>query len=244
MNTRPSADVHALTGAYVLDALAEQERVAFEQHLVECETCTVEVAEFRETAARLAVASATQPPAHLRDAVLARIAEVRQEPPETGATVLPHPRSGASRWPLRVMTAAAAALLVVSTTLAVLLVQDRQALDDSRLQARTMATILRAEDTEISTDSDGDTRMTVVSSREADLLLVLADDLPPAPQGHDYQAWAIGDDVRSAGLLVPHDGRASLAVRGIGTAEQLGITVEPLGGSDQPTTEPIMLFEL
>lgn len=49
------ADVHALTGAYVLDAVSDVEHAEFERHLTRCETCAQEVAELRETATRLAL---------------------------------------------------------------------------------------------------------------------------------------------------------------------------------------------
>ena len=46
-------EVHTLSGAYALDALTEIERAGFARHLAECAVCATEVAEFRETAARL-----------------------------------------------------------------------------------------------------------------------------------------------------------------------------------------------
>ena len=54
-----TSELHHLAGAYALDALEESERAAFEQHLASCDWCTVEVADFRATAAVLAIASAT-----------------------------------------------------------------------------------------------------------------------------------------------------------------------------------------
>jgi len=52
------SDVHALAGAYALDALTELERAAFGRHVADCESCTVEVAELSETATRLAAPGA------------------------------------------------------------------------------------------------------------------------------------------------------------------------------------------
>jgi anti-sigma factor RsiW len=34
-----TADLHTLTGAYVLHALSESERAAFERHLADCAAC-------------------------------------------------------------------------------------------------------------------------------------------------------------------------------------------------------------
>jgi anti-sigma factor RsiW len=74
-------DIHTLTGAYAADALSDDERRSFEAHLDECDACAQEVAELQATAAMLGAASFEPPPPSLRDAVLAEIDQVRQEPP-------------------------------------------------------------------------------------------------------------------------------------------------------------------
>lgn len=68
-----TVDVHALTGAYALDAVTDHELRVFERHLAECGHCRDEVEEFRVTAARLALAVALAPPPHLRVLVMAAI---------------------------------------------------------------------------------------------------------------------------------------------------------------------------
>ncbi|GAA3613370.1 anti-sigma factor [Microlunatus ginsengisoli] len=79
------SEFHVEIGGYALDALDEGERAAFERHLAGCEQCRRELAEFTETAARLAALSETAPPPELRSAVLGAIARVRPLPPETAA---------------------------------------------------------------------------------------------------------------------------------------------------------------
>jgi len=81
VNSTTGPEVHALTGAYVCDALGAEERAAFEEHLAQCEACTQEVAELSETAAVLAMATALAPPERLHAAVTARIEITRQLPP-------------------------------------------------------------------------------------------------------------------------------------------------------------------
>src|SRR5690349_23917756 len=76
-------DPHALAGAYALDALepgAEHDR--FTRHLSRCPSCASEVRGFREVATAMAFATAAEPPAGLRDRVLAAAARTRQVPPE------------------------------------------------------------------------------------------------------------------------------------------------------------------
>ena len=56
-------DIHALSGAYAVDALDDIERAQFERHLAECPACTSEVASLREAAALLAETTMTTPSA-------------------------------------------------------------------------------------------------------------------------------------------------------------------------------------
>ncbi|MFC6343639.1 zf-HC2 domain-containing protein, partial [Nocardioides hankookensis] len=46
-------DIHALVGAYAVDAVDDLERAAFERHLAECADCRDEVASLREAAGLL-----------------------------------------------------------------------------------------------------------------------------------------------------------------------------------------------
>ncbi len=72
--------------------------------------------------------------------------------------------------------------------------------------------------------------------------------LEPLPAEQTYQLWLIADgQPTSAGVFQPDaQGRAAFAVEAsqpLGQYQAAGITVEPAGGSEQPTTEPILLSE-
>jgi anti-sigma-K factor RskA len=71
-------------------------------------------------------------------------------------------------------------------------------------------------------------------------------DMPVAPSGTTYQAWYIADGVpASAGLLsVDRDGYALMALAGRPGTQVIALTVEPSGGSDQPTSDPVAVGEL
>ena len=75
------SDIHALSGAYAVDALDELERVGFERHLAGCATCRAEVASLREATAAMADDVALAPPPELRASVLEEISRVRPLPP-------------------------------------------------------------------------------------------------------------------------------------------------------------------
>ena len=75
------SDIHALVGAYAVDALEPSERTLFEEHLATCADCRAEVQSLREAAALLADASAVEPPPALRERLLDDIKTVRPLPP-------------------------------------------------------------------------------------------------------------------------------------------------------------------
>ena len=114
-----SDDLHSLSGAYALDALDDDERADFEEHLARCATCRDEVDSFGAVTPLLAETVAVTPPPSLRDDILARAAQTRQDPPPTAhptpthaedeAEVLPLRRRERRRW---VALAAAAGLVV------------------------------------------------------------------------------------------------------------------------------------
>ncbi|GGS51960.1 anti-sigma factor [Actinokineospora fastidiosa] len=242
-----SADIHALTGAYALNAIPEPERAAFERHLAECGACAQEVAELQATAARLGEAVAESPPPAMKAAVMARIRDIRQLPPvgSDGAAAPP----ARSPWPVRILGMAAAVLLVVSVSLGVVLYQTRADLADTRAQAAVMSEILSAGDAELVTGAVDGLSGTVVYSRERGDILLLADGVPAAPEGKTYQVWLMGGRTpfHSVGLVTP-DGRGRAAIVDttgeVASATNVGITIEPEGGSAAPSTEPIMQMDL
>jgi anti-sigma-K factor RskA len=71
--------------------------------------------------------------------------------------------------------------------------------------------------------------------------------LPPLPPGKVYQLWFIGPPtVRSAGLLpAAQAGQAGpVLASGLVRGDEIGLTVEPAGGTRKPTTTPILIIKL
>ncbi|PPK64333.1 anti-sigma factor [Actinokineospora auranticolor] len=230
-----TADIHALTGAYALDAIEEFERAAFERHLAECDSCAQEVSELRATAARLGAAVAEQPPPRLKARVMAGIAEVRQLPP---VGPIPGPRN--RRWPLRLTGVAAALLLVVSVSLGALLVRNQQQLDDERAQTKAVVALLSADDAKVLSRTGGTgVTGTVVVSRSLGQVMLMAANVPQAPSGKTYQVWLMepdGTKPRSVGVMNPDSaGRMSTLDTALGSAGMFGVSIEAAGGSSTPT---------
>lgn len=240
------SDLHGLTGAYAMDALDELERARFEQHLSGCEDCRAEVAELRETAALLAETVATPPPASLRDSVLAGISQVRPLPPEVPvSTPLAAPRTGTPagggrRW-MPLLVAAALAVLVGVGAMIVAPWSD----DEPRLTAAEQ--VLRAADAEhVFLDLGEAGRATVTRSKSQDRAVITTEDMVPAPEGKAYELWfqTPEDDMVPAGMM-PDSADQTVVLDGpAAEAVAVGITIEPEGGSPEPTTAPIALFDL
>lgn len=244
-----TTDLHRLTGAYALHALSDEESAAFERHLAGCEACAQEAAELSATAARLGLAVATRPAPGLREQVLRRIGAVRQETPgrvTQALAVRTGPRARVlSRWAL-------AACLAAATAFGGTAVWQYQRAEDARTQARNatqasdeIAAVLAAPDarTRAAALTDGATG-TVVVSRGQDRAVFVVSGMARPPGGKVYQLWFDdGGTMRSAGLMDP--GRSDQAVLLSGAvdgASGMGVTVEPDGGSKQPTSAPLALL--
>jgi anti-sigma-K factor RskA len=78
--------------------------------------------------------------------------------------------------------------------------------------------------------------------------VVVISGLPPLEPGKTYQVWLIGGAPVSAGLLaVDENGQSVLIItseEAIGSFSSVGISIEPEGGSEQPTGDIVILSEL
>ncbi|MDF4252010.1 anti-sigma factor [Streptomyces sp. WMMB303] len=249
-----TAELHTLTGAYALDAVSAEERDEFEKHLRACSFCAQEVAELRATAARLGQAVSEQPPAELRDRVLRRIGEVRQEAPggravEEAATArAPHGRRRSwPIWALAACVAAAGALGGVAVWQHQEAQDARQRSERAQDRAEALARVLSASDARAVSGGElpGGGSSTVVLSQSQNRAALVVSGMPPPPKGKVYQLWLSDDGrMRPAGLMHPGSGsEAALLEGGLDGASGMGVTVEPDGGSPQPTSEPVMLVD-
>ncbi|MCX2949713.1 anti-sigma factor [Lentzea sp. NEAU-D7] len=235
-----SADLHTLTGAYAVNALSDFERAAFEAHLTRCESCAVEVTELAATAARLGGAVEHAPPPQLRARVLAAAAETRQLSPH--AARVPDPRR--KRWAGGLLAAACLVAAVFVTVQYSQSDQERQLAQLSSEYSRFSDFLSTPDAKLINGRAPNGATGTAVISASRDEALFLAKDLPQAPDGHTYQLWLIGadGDPKPAGLL---DSRSSpVVVNGLTGAQEVALTVEPVGGSPAPTTPAVMAMPL
>lgn len=241
-------DLHGLSGAYALDALDELERARFEAHLQHCPDCRVEVQELSGAAALLAETSATTPPPALRDRVLADIAQVRPLPPVVRPTTVRSsaPRGGRTsrRWaPLLV---AAAVIAVAGVGGAVI---EDLADDSSEVQPLSATEqVLRAEDATrhpVRLTAGGVADAYIVRSPSHGKAVLVTGDMAAPPRGKVYELWLQHEDgtMAPAGLMAEGSSQQLLLHGNANAAVGAGITVEPAGGSEAPTSEPIALAD-
>jgi anti-sigma-K factor RskA len=240
-----SDDIHALIGAYAVDAVTDTERAEFEEHLAVCEHCRAELAGLREAAATVGSSVPMTPPPALRDAILGAIGTVRPLPPQL--PLEPHladrrRRPFGRRFTAAIAAAAAAAALVVGG-LAWHPWTGSQPATTSAVQQ-----VLHAPDAHRYVKHLDSATATVIFSPREGKSVLQARHMPPAPAGHTYQLWYMtaSGSATGAGFLTPSGtGTSTVLLNGDADhAALVGITVEPAGGSPQPTTKPIMTVKL
>lgn len=213
-----------------LAALAPETRREYEGRLTEVRTAM----------ARYAAARPLDPPAELRRRVLADFDAAFPKSERTA-------RAGGDSSTRRRFVAAAATVAAAALGAGVLIgratapePEDTTALDESR---RAVADVLNAPDAEVTVAPLADDRgsIAVVVSRSADRAVTIVQGAEQALSPDlAYQLWLVGgaDAPISAGL-VPGDDADPVVVDRIGAATVLAVTIEPAGGSAQPTT-PIL----
>jgi anti-sigma-K factor RskA len=248
-----TTDIHALVGAYALDAVDDLERVSFERHVADCEACRAELDELRETVSRLADSTWSIPPPRLRTDVLAAVGRTRQLPPAESARPVADARA-VSRWRRFTAGAAAAGILAAGVGAASWAVQEQRVQDADQAaeaaeveQTRTQA-ILSAQDLVVKTATmtDGG-RLTVASSasQAASVVSLRAAKSPGADR--TFQMWTLrgtGDPV-SAGVIGVGKQADARVVDGVPGNDGFAVTVEPgPDGSVKPSGEVVGQLDL
>jgi anti-sigma-K factor RskA len=255
-----------LAAAYALNAIDGDERQRFEAHLPGCRACQAAVAEAGLVASELAELAATRPPPDLRAGVLAAISDVEQDQPgsdDQERAIIGSPDGGQGSDDARapddgradvvtladrrrpgapIVLALAAAAVIVVAALSFTLVR-------SGTDGVTIAEVAGGDDAvaaELAGAEEDSGSVTVVWSAELDAVSVSARNLADPGPGRVYELWFVLEDgVAPAGLFTPEDG----SFTGVLQVDPLpalgwGVTIEPDGGSDQPTGEILYLAEL
>jgi anti-sigma factor RsiW len=243
-----ASDIHALSGAYALDAVDDLERAAFERHLRDCATCALEVFELRETVTKLADAAAEPPPPRMRAAVLDAISRTPQAGPgrpDRGST------ASATRWRRFAAVSVAAGVIAVGAGFGTWTVAD-QRVDQARVTAARerarvaeMEQVLSAPDARIRSTSAAGGTVNLVVSPSRDKAVAVLSGLRVPDNGLVYQLWLIRGSgaamaARPLDVLGPGQTNATALIPNIAAGDQIGITTEVPAGAPQPTLERLV----
>ena len=221
--------IQSLIAAYAMSAVPEDEVPAIRAHILSCETCFAEAESYTESLEVLA--TSVQPvalPSGFTDRGLGDIRAPSPAQPKQRAT-------SRSFW--RIVVPGVAALVILSlfgTTFALVRSMDRQ-----RVYEKVVASIVSDPDA-FPLRGPGGAQAVLASSDEG--LVLVAIDLGEAPRGRDYQLWLMKDGVPTADATF--DVTDSVVIlespADLDRYDGAAITVEPEGGSRQPTTDPVL----
>ena len=254
MNTHEQfADDLAL---YALEELTGAERQAFEEHLAECAACRRELQAMRADLGLLALSSSgPQPPARSKQRLMRAIAA------EPRGVSQPAPVPARSWWWSLVPALAALGLLIFGVAVWRMNAGLKDQLAELQNRNQDAATRLDRvnEELRLLTSPDAvhvsltsqkaakEPAGTAIFSPERKRMMLMASNLPATPPGKAYELWVIpvnGAPI-AAGVFKPDEhGNAVLMdhtmPQGI-VAKAFAITVEDEGGSDKPTSKPILM---
>ncbi|MFD1721374.1 anti-sigma factor domain-containing protein [Amnibacterium endophyticum] len=239
MNERQ--EIHLLSGAYALDAVTDEERAALLDAMRESEELRGEVVGLTDTAVALGLSVAPVAP---RPALRAALLEAIEHTPQDAPVQEPEPRLAAAphvaprrrrrllRRPSVLLAAAAVAVLLFGGGVIV-----QRALVQPDLQYS--AIVAGADGPPVVREVRGGGEATLYSSRDegGSAIVVKGVDVP---EGRVLQVWSVqGDRVVSAGLYETGDHYRVIEHVPV-PGERIAVSVEPAGGSEQPTTRPIV----
>jgi anti-sigma-K factor RskA len=222
-----------LKDAFVLGALPDEERREFEEYLAAHPERQAEMDELGAVAGLLALSPQEQePPPELRRSIMAVVEAER-----------PRAASGLARMReflgIRSLALGAAALLVIGLFIWNVILQEH--IHDLQSQAPRDGRLVAFE-------GSGAARQARVEVMilDGDRAVLMAEDMPPVPEEKTFQIWVIENDVpKAGGLFEPREEWVVTSVEiPLDEADTIAVTVEPEGGSPQPTTDPMLTAKL
>lgn len=227
MSKSSDIDLLELATPYALDAVSEAERVDTERRVAAApapvaEAFRTEVRGVREAMAVVSATTQIEPPAELRERVLAAVAAAPLQ----------------SRWRAAILAAA------VVLAIAVIAVGVALALRPSTLPS-IQDQVFTASDKQTAVPERSPARggtTTLIYSREKNAAILVMDDVPPPNPGTVYQVWLLADQQQpksvatmDAEAVSPH---TEAVLPDIGDSSAVALTEEPGSGSEQPTRAP------
>ena len=243
MNGMNHGRFEELKDAYVLGALPKEERREFEEYLASHPERQAEIGELGAVASLLALSPQEQePPPDLRRRIM-----------DVVAAEAVRPRAIRRSWLARIgeLLSARNLALGAATMLVIGLFSWNMVLQGEMQDLQGRVQSLQDQPQEPRTVELGGTGAEQGAQAElvalgGDRVVLVAEDMPPVPEGKTYQIWVIEDDVpQPSGLFEPGEGSVAAVVEHpIDEADAVAVTVEPEGGSPKPTTDPMLAAEV
>jgi anti-sigma-K factor RskA len=212
--------------AYLLGALEPGEAAEFERHVAGCADCQVDLRRLRPAVDLLPVSvERVEPPARLRAEILE---QARTESAQSAATPKRDTPSGHRRW-LRswrpALGLAAVALIAAAVAGYAIRGGDTGGADSTTVLAGKAPAV---------------TAQLVMEGDSATMHLANVREMP---EDRVLEAWVQrdGEVERAGGLFVPdRNGRATAMISDMDGVEAVMVTSEPAGGSELPTSAPLV----
>lgn len=262
-------DIRDLLPAYALGIADSDEAARVEAYLKQHPEARQEIAEYAAAAGlMMGGVPRRDPPTALRQKLLDTARAQRPMPKiEVVPKSKPMPSPVVAKTPLWAWSSAAAAVvLLIMNFFWMGQVNDlraRQTILEQTNQDQ-LAALQRASQTQMTNamtmmvsgtkselmDDSGAARAMVVWQPGHSEALMFTHSLPPLDESRTYQLWLIdeaGNPISAGTFTVDSDGRATLmfnAQTAIDAMDGFGISVEPMGGSDAPTTTPLAVSAL
>ncbi|BCW11369.1 hypothetical protein NtRootA4_24320 [Arthrobacter sp. NtRootA4] len=246
-----------LAEIYALDAVSDDERAMIDDYVKDAPEGAEFFQRVREARETLSVSFTAQdePPAGLFGNIMERITQEATAPaaaePAAPAAVSPavddlaaarakreerQRAGGARRWIVGVAAAAVIGLGGIGVGAYV------------SAQNDPVNQVLQAQDVQKqSAPVPGGGTATISASSAKDSFVVLMDGVAPAPEGKVYQLWTLPKDGSAPvpqGTMDAQTLSKPAVVKGLSSASSVAITVEPAGGSQAPTSAPVLVVAL
>jgi len=238
--------VFDLLPGYTLGILEEDELMQVTRHLTHCSVCQHELASYAETSAQLASMSVQPIPAlRLKASVLQRVQHASKSLyPVAEQMSFRQVLKDLFRQPVVLTLGVVSVLVILFLAASNLLLWQRI----NQIQANESGGYMQVVQLQ-GTDQAQETSGYVMVFKGQNYGSLAVTHAPLLGEDQQYQIWLIEDGIRTSGgvFSVNEDGYGNLMVSAnqpLDSFDAFGITIEPLGGSPQPTGEKILGGEL
>lgn len=237
-----AAHIDDLIPALVLGALEPGEEHEARLHLQACMACTAEYQAYLDLTGKMAAAAPqVEPPPRLRMKLLAVARQAQKLPRKQPAWL--EDLTGIFRKPGTMWMAASLAVILLLAVGNLYQWQSRQPATVPSADYHFSVVSMHGSDPALKAEG------ILVISPDGRYGTLVVDGLQPLVAGQAYQLWLIVGDSRVSGGVfgVGASGYGALKVdapRPLSEYNQFGITIEPVGGSPQPTGERVLGGEL